>query len=151
MQQLSDDIDQLEETLRKLFGYLKRPHHWQHISSLAKVNVDRPSASIIHLIVNSKEQKRTVNELAELIGVEAPSISRKVQELELQGLVKKVRSVTDRRAMYIQATAKAVKVDDHIKKARRSMAEKALSDWSDKDRKLLVELMDRYVEDLIKQ
>jgi DNA-binding MarR family transcriptional regulator len=101
--------------------------------------------------VNSKEQKRTVNELAELIGVEAPSISRKVQELELQGLVKKVRSVTDRRAMYIQATAKAVKVDDHIKKARRSMAEKALSDWSDKDRKLLVELMDRYVEDLIKQ
>jgi DNA-binding MarR family transcriptional regulator len=75
---------------------------------------------------------RSLGELAAAEGVKPPSMTRVVQELEAEGLVRRRINDRDRRAVRLEATAKA----DRILKQGRARRAALLAEW-------LAELDDR--------
>lgn len=68
---------------------------------------------------------RSLGELAAAEGVKPPSMTRVVQELEAEGLVRRKADERDRRAVRLEATAKA----DRILKEGRSGRAALLTEW----------------------
>jgi DNA-binding MarR family transcriptional regulator len=68
---------------------------------------------------------RSLGELAGAEGVKPPSMTRVVQELEADGLVRRRVNQQDRRAVRLEATAKA----DRILKAGRARRAALLAEW----------------------
>jgi DNA-binding MarR family transcriptional regulator len=68
---------------------------------------------------------RSLGELAAAEGVKPPSMTRVVQELEAEGLVRRRVNERDRRAVRLEATAKA----DRILKEGRARRAALLAEW----------------------
>ena len=68
---------------------------------------------------------RSLSELASAEGVKPPSMTRVVQELEAEGLVRRKADERDRRAVRLEATAKATR----ILKEGRSRRAALLAEW----------------------
>jgi len=148
MEDLQTDLDQLEDALRRLFQYIKRPSTWQSLTSLAGVQIDRPSAHIIHTLVQNQKSPYKLNDLADSLGIEAPSVSRKTQELEALGLIRRLRSSSDRRSVYLEVTDEGREIEKRIRQARRNSSESVLKGWTKSERQQFVSLFDRYIEGL---
>jgi DNA-binding MarR family transcriptional regulator len=147
MSSLKTDVDRLDEALISLFQHLKRPASWTEITATAGVVLDRPSAGIIHILCSDKS-RYTLNDLADKLGVEAPTVTRKTQQLEKQGLIRRRKSADDRRSIYIEVTDKGKEIDQLIRLARRRLSEKALENWATKDRVQFIDLFEKYVDSL---
>ena len=150
MEDIQSDLDRLEDGLRLLFQYLKRPSSWQHITAQAGVDIDRPGAAIVHTLVSCGKSPCKLNDLADMLGVEAPSVTRKTQELERLGLIRRYRSLTDRRSVYLEVTEAGNEIEKHIRAARRTMNEQVLKGWSKTERQQFASLFERYAADLSK-
>lgn len=147
MSDLRSDAESIDESMISMFQYLKRQAHWSEVLNNAGVKLDRPSAGIVHILINSKSKIR-LNDLADKLGVEAPTVTRKTQELEAAGLIKKNRADDDRRSVYIEVTEKGRDLYKKIKIARQKISERALSDWNDADRQNFVSLFAKYINSL---
>ncbi|HEY4963737.1 MAG TPA: MarR family transcriptional regulator [Candidatus Saccharimonadales bacterium] len=147
MSSLKTDVDRLDEALISLFQHLKRPANWAEITATAGVILDRPSSGIVHILCN-KGARFTLNDLAEKLGVEAPTVTRKTQQLEKQGLVRRSKSTDDRRSVYLEVTDKGRNINRQIRLARRKLSEKALKQWTIEDRSKFIDLFEKYVDSL---
>lgn len=140
-----DDLDQFEDALHQLMRTLSRPRVWELIQREAQVSIDRPSVHLlITLACNTNTCKLT--ELAALLGIEAPSVTRTVRRLEQDSLVTKTTDPNDRRATYLQITPQGKEVIARIRSAKRKRLKRLLVDWSEKDRALLTTMLQRLVE-----
>jgi DNA-binding MarR family transcriptional regulator len=148
MEQLETDLDQLEQAMRLLFQTIKRPQQWAKITDIAGISIDRPSASILHILMVPRPQGWRIHDIAVQLGIEAPSITRKSQELESAGLVRRVPNPLDRRAIGLQLTAAGKTINNKLKRAQRVTMSEALLSWTDSDRRLFIELFSRFAHDL---
>lgn len=151
MENVQADIDKLESAINTFFRTLKRPTTWSDTLVRAKVDIDRPSASILHVLTTHTGTPFRVNDLAEIMGVEAPSITRKTQDLEKAGLVERRPDPNDRRATYVTTTAKGRTVAKRIWQARLDDITKILGGWSPHDRQEFIRLFERFGHDLAAQ
>jgi len=145
MSDLSDDIDELEEAMRLFLQFVKRPQHWARIMSNAGVQLDRPSTIILHSLL---EKPCRVQDLATLLGVESPSITRKTQELEAMGLLKRLPNRQDRRAIDLRITPRGKALVNRIWKAQRLPMNQVLESWPTQDRQKFTSLFLRFSQDL---
>jgi DNA-binding MarR family transcriptional regulator len=137
---MNEDLDVLEEALHYLARAQSRPRLWQDIQRSANVSIDRPGAYLLGVLSDQPAGCR-LQELAVIIGVEAPSVSRTVQRLENQKLIVRIVDQTDRRATHLRPTAKGLKTLQNLRQAKREHFKVLLSSWSAKDRKQLVQLL----------
>lgn len=148
MESVKNDNEIFDEALSKLFYYLKSHQTWKSITDKANVDIDRTSLTILHIILKSKKSLR-VNDIARILEIEAPSVSRKVGRLEETHLIKRIINEEDKRSAYFKVTKKAEEIDKKMRTCRQNISMSILKNWNDKDRKSLVNLFNKFVEDLI--
>ena len=139
---MNEDLDVLLEALAYLARAVSRPRLWQDIQRSAKVSIDRPGAHLLGVLSDQAAGCR-LNELANKIGVEAPSVSRTVQRLENEKLIVRIVDQNDHRVTHLKTTALGIKTLQSLRKAKREQFKILLSSWSDKDRRQLVQLLHR--------
>ena len=148
MDLVKNDNERFDESLSKLFYYLKSYQTWKNITNTANIDIDRTSLTILHIIAKSKKSLR-INDLAKILEIEAPSISRKIKYLEDSRLVERIMNEEDKRSAYFKITSKAVEIDKKMRACRQNLSNNVLKNWNSRDRLNLVKLFDRFVEELI--
>lgn len=148
MDVLEADLETLETAMRLFFQTMKRPQHWAHVNAMAGVNIDRPAAAVLHTLMSPRTGGWRVQDLATQLGIEAPSVTRKTQELEQAGYLRRTRNPLDKRAIGLQLTARGRAINTRIWKAQRQAIAQALSMWPTAERKQFVSLFQRFSQDL---
>lgn len=144
------DIADLEAAMRSLVQTMKRPQSWTQLSARAGLTIDRPGATVLRILVSQPGNWR-LHDLAEYLGVEAPTITRKAQQLELAGLVFRERDEKDGRAFSLRITEKGRIVARKLETAQRQVIEAALHAWPDSDRQQFITLFQRFSDDISQQ
>ncbi|HVX24606.1 MAG TPA: MarR family transcriptional regulator [Candidatus Saccharimonadales bacterium] len=146
---LEADLELIEEAMSRFFQAMKRPQAWTRITERAGVQIDRPAAGILHaLMLYHGNQGCHLNDLAAQLSIEAPSVTRKTQELEQAGLIRRRRDPQDGRAVDLQLTARGRQVSRKLWDARRAGVHEILASWPASDRQRFVKLFDRFSQDI---
>jgi len=86
--------------------------------------------------------------LAERIGLDASTVSRRVRALEEQGLVSVTPDDQDARARQVELRPAGRQVLEQLREQRRDLVREAVAPWSAADREHLRGLLDRLNQDL---
>jgi DNA-binding MarR family transcriptional regulator len=148
MEAIETDLEQLEDAMRLFFQTMKRPQNWAQITASAGVSIDRPAMFILHALALANDQRCRVQDLATQLGIEAPSVTRKTQELEQAGYIRRMPDPKDRRAIGLELTAKGQAIHTKIRKAQKDLIVNAFNVWSKADRQQFVTLFERFSNDL---
>lgn len=89
-----------------------------------------------------------MTDLAEMLGVDTPTVTRKVQQLERDGLVDRHPDPDDRRATRIHLTPAGRRTLERVRRARRAWLDQLLAGWDDEDLSTLASLLGRFADDL---
>ena len=100
----SEDLARVAESLSTLSRAftLARPH--EHLLKEAGVRLDRAGSALLFKLSRHRSGPLRVSDLAELLGIDTPSVTRKVQQLERLGYVTSVTDPDDKRAKRISLT-----------------------------------------------
>lgn len=148
MQSINKDLDQFDQAINQWFQFMKRPSTWSDITTKAGINLNRPGAYILRILLSHPDSQLTITKLAKILGVEAPSVSREISDMEKLGLVKRLHKDKDKRTVYLTVTAKAEKINKQLNTARQSINKSVLEKWSVSDRQTFVKLFYKYVNDV---
>jgi DNA-binding MarR family transcriptional regulator len=145
------DVEQLEAAIRSLFQTMKRPQRWNSIVDSTGIAIDRPGALIIQILRATPIHSCRVLDLAVHLGIEAPSVTRKTQELEKAGYIRRIPDAKDKRAVNITLTTLGDSAGRAITRAQSVLLNQALRSWTVSDRRQLAHLMQRLSNDLTSQ
>src|SRR4051794_18697208 len=95
-----DDIVEIERALTRVAHLLTRARQHDRTVTEAGVAVERASVPLLRALADAEPMRP--GELAELLAVEAPHVSRLVQRLEAAGYVERVPDPTDGRAQRVR-------------------------------------------------
>lgn len=146
--EIENDLETLERAMRDFFQDMKRPQNWEHIKQRSGVAIDRPSAIILKSLLSAPAPCR-VQDLADHLGIEAPFVTRKTQELERAGYISRVQDKDDRRAIDLNITAAGRTITKKLWRVQRDIVAEALRQWKPAERHQFVTLFKRFSEDLI--
>ena len=149
MSELEADLEVLRNAMRLFFQTMKRPQYWTSVVERTGITLDRPSAAILHCLMHNTAAACGVQDVAHQLGVEAPSVTRKSQELEAAGLLRRVPDKHDRRAVDLRITLKGRSVARKLWKAQNEVIHQVLGQWPAGDRQKFVRLFERFSRDFI--
>jgi len=75
----------------------------------------------------------SINGLAELVGLDATTVTRQIATMETEGLVRRRRDPRDRRVSLVELTALGRRRMDAVRTARESRITELVGDWSADD------------------
>lgn len=143
---MPSDVERLETAVSRiarrkglggLHSYLKR---------VAGVDLDRAGYAVLRKINDGPTR---ITDLAVALGVEPSTISRHVQRLEERGLLERVQDPNDRRATLVDTSTGGFAVVRRVEEDRRRVLALVLESWDSEERRLFVDLMERFSSDLI--
>lgn len=144
---LDNDLETLDNAMRVFFQTIKRPQHWSHVTRRSGIIIDRPSAIILKLL--DAQSPCHVQDLADHLGIEAPSITRKTQELERAGYLRRSPGKDDRRAVDLRITGRGRSAAKRLSSAQREIIADVLQDWQPSERHRFARLFERFSRDLV--
>jgi DNA-binding MarR family transcriptional regulator len=140
-------VDQFDEALHTVARSITQVRLHERLLQLAGVRLDRAGASLLFKLAAQADSLR-VTDLAEILGVDTPTVTRKVQQLERAGMVVRQTDPDDGRASRIRLTPAGRRTIERVRRARRAWLEQLLHDWHDDDLSTLADLLGRFAEDL---
>jgi DNA-binding MarR family transcriptional regulator len=143
-----DDLTRIGEALAGVFraGHAARLH--ERVAEEAGVTVDRTG---FVLLAKAMREPARISQLAERIGLDVSTTSRKVAELEATGLVVRTHDPGDRRAAVVSTTELGDDLVARVREARNRAFGQMLSGWGAADRARLADLLERLVMDIERQ
>ncbi|MFJ3309482.1 MarR family winged helix-turn-helix transcriptional regulator [Streptomyces sp. NPDC086549] len=150
MRERSEAITGLLPRMAQLSALLNRGQLFEHAATAAGVTLERPSMTIL-VILDTAERPLRVGEIATRMQVVGPHVTRHLNTLEKQGIVKRVPDPDDQRARLIALTPSGQRLVDRYTAVIDSWFTAALAKWPDRDRTEFVRLLGRMVEDLTAQ
>ena len=106
----------------------------------AGVAIDRLGAAVLFKLVSEGGDVR-VTELAARLSIDAPAVTRKVQQLERSGLVRRHSDPVDARASRIDVTAAGRRTIERLQRAQADWMGELLAEWPGADRAELARLL----------
>jgi DNA-binding MarR family transcriptional regulator len=143
-----DDLTRIGEALAGVFraGHAARLH--ERVSEQAGVAVDRTGFVVL---AKAMREPARISQLADRIGLDISTTSRKVAELEAAGLVVRTHDPGDRRAAVVSTTDRGEALVARVREARNRAFGQMLAGWAAEDRARLADLLERLVEDIDRQ
>jgi DNA-binding MarR family transcriptional regulator len=126
-------IGEIESVLHCLFRSLKQTKLHEYLLAKAGVDLDRAGMALLYVLYTEGTCLR-VTDLAEQLQIEAPAVTRKVQQLEQSGLVSRTPDPNDGRATLLQLTARGRRTINRILAVRRDWLTTLLADWPEASR-----------------
>ncbi len=140
-------LDAIEANLTACLRVSKKPAYWDEVLMKAELNIDRPAAAILIILDHGPCQFR---DLVKHLGIEAPSVSRKVHELEDDGLIIR-QTTTDKRVHQLSLSNRGHTAAKKLKTAKRSIIKTIITDWSIEDRQQLIRLLEKLATNMTAQ
>ncbi len=140
-------VDRFDEALQTVARSIMQVRLHERLLRLAGVRVDRAGATLLFKL-SAKGDSLRVTDLAEILGVDTPTVTRKVQQLERDGMVVRQTDPDDRRASRIRLTPAGRRTIERVRRARRGWLEQLLRDWDDHDLSALADLLSQFADDL---
>jgi DNA-binding MarR family transcriptional regulator len=140
-------VDRCDEALQTVARSITQVRLHERLLRLAGVRLDRAGATLLFKL-SAKGDSLRVTDLAEILGVDTPTVTRKVQQLERDGLVVRQTDPDDRRASRIRLTPAGRRTIERVRRARRAWLEQLLHEWDDDDLSALADLLGRFAQDL---
>jgi DNA-binding MarR family transcriptional regulator len=141
------------ETIVQIQGYLQimsqsmnqvRAH--EHLLQAAGVRIDKAGIALLFKLQRHGDSPLRVTDLADLLGVDPPTVTRKVQQLERLGFVVREADAEDGRATRIQLTQDGRDTLERVLAAHREFLARVFDDWADQDLKTFASLLERFSE-----
>jgi DNA-binding MarR family transcriptional regulator len=149
LQSFEEDVTLVSESMSQFVQAMSRPRFWERrVVVPAGVSIDRAGASLLHMLEQSSVSGYHLRDLAMALGIEAPSVTRKVQQLERAGLVERVADPNDGRAFVVKTTSAGRHVLTRLHKAKRELFAEALREWPAADRQSFAKLFHRLAVDV---
>lgn len=143
-----DDSFDLENALSRLSQVFTTYRRHERATDHAGLNIDRSGVVLLRALAECETAPR-LRELATLIGVEAPAVTRQVQRLERAGLVERVVDPVDRRARRIRLTPAGRDASLAIRAVYCGWIHEAMANWTATDLHVLTVLNHRMVRDFL--
>ena len=140
-------IDRFDEALQTVARSITQVRVHERLLRLAGVRLDRAGATLLFKL-SAKGESLRVTDLAEMLGVDTPTVTRKVQQLERDGMVVRQSDPDDRRASRIGLTPAGRRTIERVRRARRAWLDRLLQGWDDDDLSDLADLLSRFAENL---
>ena len=140
-------VDRFDEALQTVARSITQVRLHERLLRLAGVRLDRAGAALLFKLSAQGDALR-VTDLAEILGVDTPTVTRKVQQLEREGMVVRQTDPDDGRASRIRLTPAGRRTIERVRRARRAWLEALLQEWEDEDLSTLAGLLSRFAEDL---
>jgi DNA-binding MarR family transcriptional regulator len=138
-------IDRFDDALQTVARAITQVRVHERLLRLAGVRLDRAGATLLFKLSARGESLR-VTDLAEALGVDTPTVTRKVQQLERDGMVVRQSDPEDRRASRIRLTPAGRRTIERVRRARRAWLDRLLQGWDDDDLSDLAALLSRFAE-----
>jgi DNA-binding MarR family transcriptional regulator len=143
---MNPELRELHETLIDLIGLFNQPQRDAVLIEEAGISIDR---ALFPLLVRIERRgPMGIGELADLAGRDYTTVSRQVTKLEGLGLVTRQVSPRDGRVSEATVTEKGKAMTDALDAARERLAWPILARWGEEDRKDLIRLLRRFVDDV---
>ena len=139
----SDDetIAAIETALHSLARRLKQARLHEYLTRRAGDGVDQAGLAVLYVLQG--EEGMRITDVAARLGIDAPAVTRKAQQLERACLVSRSRDVADARASRLQLTEEGCEVIRRFLLARHEWLSALLSDWSADERRDFARLIGR--------
>jgi DNA-binding MarR family transcriptional regulator len=112
-------------------------------------SIDFSSFPILKLL--SHQGPMRVSSLAQVLGLDASTVSRHAKQLEDRGLIERTDDPEDRRASRVAVTAHGSECLAQAFATRHGLITHALADWTDDERDTLRALLHRVIRQLLEQ
>jgi DNA-binding MarR family transcriptional regulator len=136
-------VDQIQASLQVVARLITQVRVHERLLQSAGVRLDRAGAAALYKLHLHGDAIR-VTALAEMLDVDTPTVTRKVQQLERDGLVVRHADPDDRRASRIGLTPAGRRTLQRVLKARRAWLERLLAGWDDEDLARFGSLLGRF-------
>lgn len=110
---------------------------------LARFDLNTAAFDVLASLRRSPEHRRTAGQLAEVGLITSGGLTQRIDRLERDGLVSRVKEPGDRRKVYVELTAKGLDVIDQVLEAHFAEQEQMLEGLSQTERKQLAALLGR--------
>jgi DNA-binding MarR family transcriptional regulator len=121
-------IDQIEAALQVVARSMTQARLHERLLQTAGVRLDRAGAALLYKLYANRDSLR-VTTLADLLGVDAPTVTRKVQQLEHEGYVARHPDPDDRRATRIELSPAGRRTLQRVLDARRAWIASLFEGW----------------------
>jgi DNA-binding MarR family transcriptional regulator len=127
---------------------LARPH--ENLLKEAGVRLDRAGSALLFKL-RAHGQSARVSDLAELLDVDTPAVTRKVQQLERLGYVTSTPDADDKRAKRISLTKSGEKTIDRVMLAINHRFARLFEGWSEDEVSSFSLSLDKFASALTKE
>jgi DNA-binding MarR family transcriptional regulator len=140
-------VGEIDATLYSLLRALKQTQLRDYLRAQAGVDLDQAGLAALYAL-HTAESSLRLTELAELLRIDAPAVTRKAQQLERAGLVSRTRDEQDARATRLQLTLEGSQLIGRFLDARRAWIATLLAGWTDAEQAQFVSLLRRFNDDI---
>jgi DNA-binding MarR family transcriptional regulator len=140
-------VDQIQASLQIVARSITQVRMHERLLQSAGVRLDRAGAAALYKLHLHGDSIR-VTALAEMLDVDTPTVTRKIQQLERDGLVVRQADPDDRRASLISLTPAGRRTLQRVLKARRAWLERLLEGWDHTDLARFGSLLGRFAASL---
>jgi DNA-binding MarR family transcriptional regulator len=127
---------------------LSRPH--EQLIKEAGVRLDRAGSALLFKLRAHGESAR-VSDLAQLLDVDTPAVTRKVQQLERLGYVAITPDVDDKRAKRVAITKSGEKTIERIMLAANHRLSRLFEGWTKEEVTIFSSSLDKFAHALTKE
>jgi DNA-binding MarR family transcriptional regulator len=142
----NEAIVQIQECLSIMAQSMNQVRAHEHLLQAAGVRIDKAGIALLFKLQRHGDSPLRVTDLAELLGVDPPTVTRKVQQLEKLGFVIREADAADGRATRIQLTQDGRDTLERVLKAHREFLARLFDSWSEKDLDTFSAMLKRFSE-----
>jgi DNA-binding MarR family transcriptional regulator len=136
-------IDQIDAALQVVSRSITQARLHERLLRRAGVRLDRAGSALLYRLHLQRGPLR-VTSLADLLGVDAPTVTRKVQQLEYEGYVVRDADPDDGRATLIRLSPSGRRTLQRVLDARRSWLGELFAPWDDEELTAFASLLRRF-------
>src|SRR5579875_861469 len=118
-----------------------------HLAREAGVEIDQAGLAVLGTLFEQNSSLR-VTDVAARLNLDLPSVTRKAQHLERQGLVGRSRDAADARASRLQLTPGGRQVICRFLQVRHQWFLALLADWPAAERQAFARMLTRFTRDV---
>lgn len=137
------DVAAIGSALLAATRVMNQPRVHDALCRQAGVRLDRGGSAVLYKLYTEGEDVR-VTDLAERLAIDAPAVTRKVQQLERDGLVSRSADPDDARATRLRLTDAGRASIEALLAARSEWLESLLQGWPRRDLEAFARLLDQF-------
>jgi len=139
--------EQIASSLLSVARLMNQVKRHDTLCRQAEVDLDRGGAALLFKLYSEGENVR-ITDLADRLGIDAPAVTRKVQQLERAGMLSRTVDPEDARALRLALTDEGRQSIERLLRARQDWIDAMLHGWSRQDRQEFGRLLGQFASSI---